>query len=213
MMSTLLEKLPVAARWLIIVGIAYTLADTFRFVLASPASVSEEASVVTPREAGLGIPGEVTLQRIQARNLFGALGAMAEPSETVPPPRETALALQLRGVFVSDSPDSSVAIVAMPNQRGQLYAVGDMLPGEVELVAVLADHVLLSNGGVRETLAFPVARPGTGPSALVSAVTGDDLYDIPPLQPVSTVDEHPDRWEPGFSTVLGMVAPGSGKDE
>ncbi len=204
-----------AARWLIVAVIAYTLAGTVQYFAAGSDAPPAHARQLG-RAPEVAVSAVATLRSIQAKNLFGALEPVEAPARELPmTARPTGLALQLQGVFVADVAEASAAIVSMPNRRGLLYSVGDTLPGDVELVAVLSDHVVLSNGGVRETLAFPAAgdraaAPGAvGVTGMVTGWTDE----IPPLQPVSTVDEHPDRWKPGFSTVLGMVPPGADEDD
>ena len=51
------------------------------------------------------------------------------------------LNLELQGVFKSDIPANSTAIVAESNKSGELFRIGDRLPGNAILDAVFADHI------------------------------------------------------------------------
>ena len=68
--------------------------------------------------------------------------------------------LQLYGVRVGAQPS---AILGPPGGEQGLYGLGETLPGGQVLSAVAADHVVLSAGGVRQRLNFPVLAGGALP--------------------------------------------------
>jgi general secretion pathway protein C len=68
--------------------------------------------------------------------------------------------LQLYGVRVGAQPS---AILGPPGGKQGLYGLGETLPGGQVLSAVAADHVVLSAGGVRQRLNFPVFAGGALP--------------------------------------------------
>ncbi|MEW6017271.1 MAG: type II secretion system protein N [Pseudomonadota bacterium] len=68
--------------------------------------------------------------------------------------------LQLYGVRVGAQPS---AILGPPGGEQALYGLGQALPGGQVLSAVAADHVVLSAGGVRQRLNFPVLASGALP--------------------------------------------------
>lgn len=68
--------------------------------------------------------------------------------------------LQLYGVRVGAQPS---AILGPPGGEQALYGLGEALPGGQVLSAVAADHVVLSAGGVRQRLNFPVLAGGALP--------------------------------------------------
>ena len=141
-------------RWLVVAGIAWTLATTALYIASGP-----EASAPTRPAAASGErPREpVNVNAILARNLFGQ--ADAAPREVATETAvETRLPLELQGVFVADEvADESAAIIAQKGKPGLRYVIGEKIPGNAELVAVFADHVILRRAGTREKLTFPTA--------------------------------------------------------
>jgi len=67
---------------------------------------------------------------------------------------ETRLNLELQGVFIATVTADSTAIVAERGKDGELFSIGDRLPGNAVLEAVLNDHILLKRGGQIEKLMF-----------------------------------------------------------
>lgn len=98
----------------------------------------------------------------QAGNLFGrwdetdAASKIAENTELV----ETNLPLNLIGVFVSDLPRRSGAIIASGNGVGTHYFIGDRVPGNAVLDSVEAKSVMLRRGARLERLSFPQEESG-----------------------------------------------------
>ena len=78
----------------------------------------------------------------------------ASPQVPVDAP-ETRLNLVLRGVLASQSKALARAIIAEDRGEERMYKVGDRLPGNAELVEILADRVILRRGGRHETLRLP----------------------------------------------------------
>ena len=148
--------LATAAKWLIILGIAYTVATTVLFFVSG----SDEAQAgTTATEADRGTPQPpVNLQAIVNRHLFGVADAPAEEAVDDSPAVETRLPLELQAVFVAtaeEEDDASTAIIAQRGKGGLLYRISDVVPGNAKLVEVLQDHVILSRAGARERLNFP----------------------------------------------------------
>lgn len=152
MLSTWAPKLIEPARWLIIIGIAATLAHTVLFLISGP----QPSSGVTPTGTRAAQPQSrqpTSINAILSRNLFGVADARAETPTVATV--ETRLPLELRGVFVDDQASDSAAIVAQKGKSGELYVVGGMLPGNAELMEVHEDHVVLRRAGNLEVLKFP----------------------------------------------------------
>lgn len=171
-MDTLLRNIAARAatpaRYLIVLGMAYTLASTVLFVAAPP-----EAASVSPRNSVERLsrddrPG-ADLDSIVGANLFGVAGA--KPSEAAAEAAreslaETRLPLVLHGVFVAETPGDSTAILARKGRSEQLYHIGERVPGNATLDTVYIDHVLLRRGRSLERLTFPksdetIATPAT----------------------------------------------------
>lgn len=166
MFNTWTPRLIEPVRWLIIIGIAATLAQTVLFVISGPQSSSAPSDPV--RNTSQPQRSQTTsINAILSRNLFGAVDA-SNATTVAAPTVETRLPLELRGVFVGDVPEDSAAIVAQKGKSGELYAIGAVVPGNAELREVHPDHIVLRRAGNLETLTFPEVS-----SALV-ANSGDN---------------------------------------
>lgn len=144
-------------RWLIVIGMAYSLATTALFVLSpgedAPAA-SAGPSPVADAEAAVGPNPD--LNAILNANLFGEAGEKAVVEEVPTEPTvETRLPLVLHGVFVAKDPADSTAIVAQKGSAGEIYGIGERMPGNATLEAVHRSHIVLKRAGTRETLRFP----------------------------------------------------------
>ena len=93
---------------------------------------------------------------LAALSLFGRV--RSDPVEAVVDAPETRLNLELKGIFTAEDPDNSTAIISERNKAGELYRVGDRLPGNAVLSAINDDHILLRRGGRTEKLMFPDAK-------------------------------------------------------
>jgi len=136
----------------LVIGIAYTLATSVLYFLSPPASEPTAQRTDTPA-AGNRQPG--SSDTAAARNLFGVADATAAPAARAERTVETSLPLELHGVFVADRQKNSVAIVARKGKPGQLYTVGEQLPGNARLIDVHTNHIVLNRAGARESLMFP----------------------------------------------------------
>ncbi len=156
MLNTLATSLVEPARWLAVFGIAYTLAMSVLFFVSGPAG-SDLTTGSGTSASPLPAPTANSVNAILSRNLFGVAGATAA-SDGATAEVETRLPLQLLGVFVAEqgSADAdSAAIVAQKGKPGELYQIGDLLPGNAELIEVHPHHIVLRRAGARETLRFP----------------------------------------------------------
>ena len=155
-MSALIEQLmPRAAdtlRWLLIAGIAYTLATTALYFLGGPGESTAEP-VVNNKVTNTSVK-PVSVEQIIAKQLFGSAKPGAK-TQTAVAAVETRLPLELVGVFQADDANESAAIVAQKGKPGILYKVGEVMPGSAKLLEVFPDHIVLSRAGVREVLRFP----------------------------------------------------------
>jgi general secretion pathway protein C len=89
---------------------------------------------------------------IASLNLFGEQAVQAATVAVDAP--ETKLNLELQGVFNADVAEDSTAIVAELNKNGELYRIGDRLPGNAILDSVFSDHILIRRGTKLEKLLF-----------------------------------------------------------
>ncbi|MCH9821600.1 MAG: hypothetical protein K0U58_12210, partial [Gammaproteobacteria bacterium] len=105
------------------------------------------------------------------RQLFGRVDDN-QPEQVVSAPT-TRLNLELQGVFLSDVPSTSSAIVAERGKDGKLYLVGDKLPGNSVLHSVESDHILLRRGARLEKLLFITKRLNIKASSTASTRAKD----------------------------------------
>lgn len=91
---------------------------------------------------------------IAGLNLFGVVAEAPAAAPVVVDAPETRLNLELQGIFTSDDADLSTAIVAQKGKAGELFGIGDRLPGNAILEAVHEDHILIKRGGRVEKLTF-----------------------------------------------------------
>lgn len=151
------SKLVEPARWLLVMGIAYSLATSALYFLSAPQA---EQTIDQPQAPAATAKRTQRIEEIVTRNLFGVAESGPSTEQAVQRAVETRLPLELHGVFVADNADASAAIVAQKGKPGLLYSVGDTLPGNARLIEVHTDHIVLRRGGARETLTFPEAKDG-----------------------------------------------------
>ncbi|HSG88903.1 MAG TPA: type II secretion system protein N [Pseudomonadales bacterium] len=162
-MEAIADRLETPLALLLALGLAVSIASGVWFFVGGAETDVPLAPVVGPA-ADPAARGRAPLgaAEIAALNLFGAplaAEALRTQGENAP---ETRLQLELHGVFLAQPTVDSSAIVAERNRDGTLYRVGDRLPGNAELVEVLADRIVLRRAGRLETLRFPDATDGRG---------------------------------------------------
>lgn len=143
-------------RWLIVIGMAYTLATTALFMLSSGESAPAASGPSPAADAEAAVGPNPDLNAILNANLFGKAGEKPAVEEVPEEPTvETRLPLVLHGVFVAKNPTNSTAIVAQKGRAGEIYGIGERMPGNATLEAVHRSHIVLKRAGTRETLRFP----------------------------------------------------------
>ncbi|NKB97505.1 MAG: hypothetical protein GKR90_03250 [Pseudomonadales bacterium] len=168
MLDTFLQKGAEPLKWLLVVGIAYTLAITIWVFFATPIAPITSAQTQSPQARESNRPA-ANVNWILNKNLFGRAGEIAPDQSTSEAAVQTRLPLELQSVFVSDDEERSSAIVAQKGKPGLVYRVGDKVPGNAELVAIDHDQIYLRRAGVRESLAFPRTR-----SSKVTAIPSEN---------------------------------------
>jgi general secretion pathway protein C len=155
-------RLAVPLRWLILAGIAYSVASGILYVLAGPEATTRPTQVATPNAPSRQ---SIDITPLLARNLFGIRDGNAAPAPaSAPAAVATQLPLELRGVFVADLGGVSAAIIAQRGRPGLLYNVGETVAGSATLEDVRTDHVVLRRAGIAETLHFPSLGQSWAPS-------------------------------------------------
>jgi general secretion pathway protein C len=162
-------KLAEPAKILIVIGIAYSLAQAGWYFVSDPQlqPIGDAPQTI----AGRNHPAPMSVRDIIESNLFGdAIGSAARTLDDHPP--DTRLRLTLEGVFRADNADQSAAIVAEQGRPGQLYAIGESLPGNAVLTEVFEDRIVFRRGANFETLRFSEETPllrGSGPIEAASS--------------------------------------------
>ncbi len=185
MFDTFIEKGVEPVRWLLVAGIAYTLAMTIWSFFETPSTQPVASS--RPGAQALVERAPVNVNWILSKHLFGEAGApVAGPVVASNEPSvETRLPLELQSVIVSDDPDFSSAIIAQRGKPGRMYRIGDSVPGNAEVVEITPDVIYLRRAGVRESLSFPsgkfkatqVANSSTNRNAQAGALDDADYDD------------------------------------
>ena len=101
-------------------------------------------------------PRKVKSVDLASLKLFGQVRATQAPAVVDAP--ETKLNLELQGVFLAEDEKSSTAIVAEKNKTGELFHIGDKLPGNAILSEIFQNHILLRRGTRVEKLMFPASN-------------------------------------------------------
>ncbi|MBF0422499.1 MAG: hypothetical protein HQL73_05855 [Magnetococcales bacterium] len=89
---------------------------------------------------------------------FGGLtgpGAKIDAADTKNLP-DTTLNMQLHGIlFIKGTTIPAFALIKVADEKEKVFAIGDVLTGDVRLVQVQDDRVILDRGGHLETLKLP----------------------------------------------------------
>jgi general secretion pathway protein C len=156
---------------LLIVWIAWLLATMTWSLLTKPEPVGTalpEAVPITP-QANLQ---ENLVRQLPNWHLFGEVAPEAAPVKAIVPADapDTRLKLSLHGTFSSHDAELARAIIADERGDEEMYAVGDILPGNAELSEIQTDKVILLRGGRYEVLRLPRdTLTGDAGSATISA--------------------------------------------
>ncbi len=216
--STWVAKAVGPLRWALVVGIAYTLAGTAMFFVSGTPATPEATPVPAPSEGGRAA-ASIDLGAIRKAGLFGrAPNDQDAGAAALQPTAKTRLPLTLQGVFVTEPPSESAAIIARKGNPGRLYAIGDELPGNATLRAVQAEQVILLRAGQHETLTFPegesfrrvpVPPPNANADASQTPAPPADRetgQERPPESPEELVERYRERLSDNPEQVLEELA-------
>ena len=181
-MADVQKPLTIAAHAVILLGIAYTVAQATWFFVVGPDAAPVRASAVSPASS---VREPVPIERLVAQHIFGKPPAQGEQRrrENTETLRETRLALELVGVFVADDAESSSAVIAREGRPAELFSVGDRLPGNAKLAEVFSDRVVIARGGTRELLRFEK------PKVLIASSVVEAAPSLPEGEATSAVRE------------------------
>lgn len=171
------RKLATGATIVLVVLIALSVTQTAIFVLDHYNETGETITNTPKGEATGSTRTAISSSDIASLNLFGKVDEKQSSAALEAP--ETKLSLELQGVFTAANEDQSSAIVAAINKNGELFQIGDRLPGNAILAAVFDDHILMRRGTRFETLSF-----------------SDDAFRAPPVVQKSRTQKRPPRSTP-----------------
>jgi general secretion pathway protein C len=151
--------LPPAITALLVLAIAYRLAQLTWLVVPSTPPDAPPPPVAAPRAAQLPATVAAGLDSLEDWHPFGDASRAPPPPqvvETVDAP-DTTLALLLAGVFAKNDPRQGSATISSGRSEQKLYVVGAPIEGAngATLHSVYADRVLIDRGGRLETLRMP----------------------------------------------------------
>lgn len=143
------RKIATGISVVLVIIMSLSVANTVLFILENmnPPSVIPSSSPTTQSESSS------RTFKVSNMELFGKAEERSTVQEVIDAP-ETKLNLELQGVFIAEDESRSTAIVGIKQKAGELYEIGDKLPGNATLAAVFEDHVLLRRGARMEKLLF-----------------------------------------------------------
>ena len=143
------RKIATATSILLIVLMSLTVAHTVLFFIET---MTRPVIILDSTTASSSAITQPTF-KVSSLELFGRLEVADTLPQALDAP-ETKLNLELQGIFIAQDAKLSTAIVAQKNKTGELFAIGDKLPGNATLAAVFEDHVLIRRGTRIEKLLF-----------------------------------------------------------
>ena len=144
-------------RWLVavllIIGLAFVLAQTFWLLWYGPSEQIPSNSKTRLQVASAGQTVSLSQSQVDSWQLFGNFEQEAATQSDKPTDApETRLRLELLGVFQTADTEKASAIIAEKGKEGELYRIGDSIPGNASLEEVYPDRVILRRAGRLETL-------------------------------------------------------------
>lgn len=203
------KSLKFAALAVIVLGIAYTVAQAAWFFVSGPAPLPAGAALPQPDASGAansdGSGPEPRIEQLSALHLFGQPAQDETPRRAdTEALRETRLSLELIGVFVADDAAASTALIARKGKPAEIFGIGDRLPGNAKLTTVYRDRVVITRGESRELIVFdkptgwiassPKPLPPPVDAAVDAPLASSAAQDAPPpaaREPAASVREAP----------------------
>ena len=143
-------------RWLVavllVIALAFVLAQTFWLLWYGPNEPIPSNSKTRLQVASAGQTVSLSQSQVDSWQLFGSFEQVAPQSDKPTDAPETRLRLELLGVFQTADTEKASAIIAEKGKEGELYRIGDSIPGNASLEEVYPDRVILRRAGRLETL-------------------------------------------------------------
>ena len=142
------RKIAAAISIILIILISLSVANSVLTILEAASPPTTNPKTAIPNQTK-----NETIYKVSDLELFGKLQELRSFSQEVNAPT-TKLNLELKGVFIAENTERSTAIVSERNKSGELFEIGERLPGNAILSAVFEDHVLIRRGSRMEKLMF-----------------------------------------------------------
>lgn len=167
------RKIATAISVVLIILMSLSVANSVLFVMeaADPVTKPKTEKLTTRKAAKPNY-------KVSSLELFGKTEAVNTTPQVIDAP-ETKLNLELQGVFIAEDENQSKAIVGEKNKAGELFKIGDRLPGNATLAAVFVDHVLIRRGARMEKLMFSDSKFRVAKSETVTDVNAKTARNIP----------------------------------
>lgn len=149
--------------WLVVV-IAWYLAKIFWMLFPAPAIAPAPLAIAQrPASNVSATPSGNSYESIVKMHIFGESTAddAALPVQRSDDAPETQLNLKLQGAVQSTDPTKAHAIISEAGKASEVYFTDDLIPGGAKLHEVQITQVIISRGGVLETLKLPEIAKGT----------------------------------------------------
>lgn len=145
----------------LVVALAWLLAETVWLLMYGPNQPIPESDRTRLQVSGARQDNSLSQSQVDGWKLFGEYQAEpASKSDTPTDAPETRLRLELLGVFQNPVPEQSTAIIAEKGKEGELYHIGDSIPGNASLEEVYPDRVILRRAGRLEALRWSESSLG-----------------------------------------------------
>jgi general secretion pathway protein C len=143
------KKIAALISLLLIVLMSMSLANGVWFVMENMGDTNVELSAPAAAKSQGRKPIDIS-----KLNVFGKEQVTAAKIDVKNVP-QTSLNLELHGIFASEDTSNSRALIALRGKVGELYTLGEKLPGNAILDSVFASYVLIKRGARIEKLSFP----------------------------------------------------------
>lgn len=150
---------PWMTRLPMLLSVVFVLLVAYQLAIATWAVVSPQPGLATNGASTTPAAPPPDPETIAARHLFGEANVTPRVGAIDAP--ETQLNLTLRGIAASDLPAYARALIAGPDAKEKVYAVGAEVPGGARVHEIHADRVLLNRRGTLETLRLPKFGDGS----------------------------------------------------
>ena len=145
------QSAPTGLNVAIVLVLGYWLADLVWAMVPMADSPQAPAAQVNSSKQGASSQAIFYGAKVANKHVFGE--ANAEPAaKTITDAPKTRLDLVLRGVLAHNPMEKALALISRGNGRQEVYAIGDSLPGNAELVEIHSDRVIIEYQGRYETL-------------------------------------------------------------